>query len=147
MLDIKIPDPPASPSLTSLNGFCGRKAQCFLSCVCMFFVVVHVCFFWLFFLTISTNCHDLAHLLGLVQSHWTDVPFFFPVSGNIGLLSLDANEVRYPCVWLLHKRLSTEKWGGGGEGVPGEKRPCGKRVGYQRIVAATTRRVSFCPGQ
>ena len=24
-------DPPTSPSLISLNGFCGRKAQCFLS--------------------------------------------------------------------------------------------------------------------
>ena len=29
MLDIKIPNPPTSPSLLSLNGFCGRKAQCF----------------------------------------------------------------------------------------------------------------------
>ena len=29
MLDIKIPDPPTSPSLISLNGFCGRKAPCF----------------------------------------------------------------------------------------------------------------------
>ena len=26
-----IPDPPTSPSLISLNGFCGRKAQSFLS--------------------------------------------------------------------------------------------------------------------
>ena len=26
----KIPDPPTSPSLISLNGFCGRKAPCFL---------------------------------------------------------------------------------------------------------------------
>ena len=25
----KIPDPPTSPSLISLNGFCGRKAKCF----------------------------------------------------------------------------------------------------------------------
>ena len=31
MSDIKISDPPTSPSLISLNGFCGRKAQCFLS--------------------------------------------------------------------------------------------------------------------
>ena len=31
MLDLKIPDPPTSPSLISLNGFRGRKAQCFLS--------------------------------------------------------------------------------------------------------------------
>ena len=29
MLDIKIPDPPTSPSLINLNGFCGRKAECF----------------------------------------------------------------------------------------------------------------------
>ena len=30
VLDIKtIPDPPTSPSLISLNGFCGRKASCF----------------------------------------------------------------------------------------------------------------------
>ena len=29
MLDIKIPDPYTSPSLKSLNGFCGRKAPCF----------------------------------------------------------------------------------------------------------------------
>ena len=27
---MKIPDPPISPSLVSLNGFCGRKAPCFL---------------------------------------------------------------------------------------------------------------------
>ena len=27
---MKIPDPPTSPSLISLNGFCGRKAPCFL---------------------------------------------------------------------------------------------------------------------
>ena len=26
----KNPDPPTSPSQISLNGFCGRKAQCFL---------------------------------------------------------------------------------------------------------------------
>ena len=26
-----VPDPPTSPSLISLNGFCGRKANCFLS--------------------------------------------------------------------------------------------------------------------
>ena len=31
MLDIKLPDPPTSPFLISLNGFCGRKAPCFLS--------------------------------------------------------------------------------------------------------------------
>ena len=30
-MDIKIPDPPTSLSLISLNGFCGRKAPCFLS--------------------------------------------------------------------------------------------------------------------
>ena len=30
MLDVKIPDPPTSPSLISLNGFSGRKAPCFL---------------------------------------------------------------------------------------------------------------------
>ena len=30
MLDIKIHDPPTSPSLISLNGFCGRTAPCFL---------------------------------------------------------------------------------------------------------------------
>ena len=29
MLDIKIPDPPTSPSLINRNGFCGRKAQRF----------------------------------------------------------------------------------------------------------------------
>ena len=29
LLDIKILDPPTSLSLISLNGFCGRKAQCF----------------------------------------------------------------------------------------------------------------------
>ena len=28
VLDLKIPDPPTSPSLTSLHGFCGRKAPC-----------------------------------------------------------------------------------------------------------------------
>ena len=26
----KIPDPPSSPSVISLSGFCGRKAPCFL---------------------------------------------------------------------------------------------------------------------
>ena len=31
MFDIKIPDPPTSPSLISLNGFCGRKAPFFLT--------------------------------------------------------------------------------------------------------------------
>ena len=30
MLDIKFLTPPTSLSLISLNGFCGRKAQCFL---------------------------------------------------------------------------------------------------------------------
>ena len=30
MLDIKFLTPPTSPSLISLNGFCGRKATCFL---------------------------------------------------------------------------------------------------------------------
>ena len=30
VLDIEIPDPPASPSLINLNGFCGRKALFFL---------------------------------------------------------------------------------------------------------------------
>ena len=30
VLDIKIPERPTSPSLISLNGFCGRKAQCLL---------------------------------------------------------------------------------------------------------------------
>ena len=30
VLNIKIPDPPTSPSLITLNGFCGRKAPCFL---------------------------------------------------------------------------------------------------------------------
>ena len=30
MLDTKIPDSPTSPSLISLNGFCERKAPCFL---------------------------------------------------------------------------------------------------------------------
>ena len=29
VLDTKIPDPQTSPSLISLNGFCGRKAQSF----------------------------------------------------------------------------------------------------------------------
>ena len=33
MSDIKIPDPPTSPSQISLNGFCGRKAPCFLRTV------------------------------------------------------------------------------------------------------------------
>ena len=28
---MKIPDPKTSPSLISLNGFCGRKTTCFLS--------------------------------------------------------------------------------------------------------------------
>ena len=28
-MDIKFSDPPTSPSLISLNGFCGRKVPCF----------------------------------------------------------------------------------------------------------------------
>ena len=34
MLDINIPDPSTSPSVVSLNGFCGRKAPCFLCASC-----------------------------------------------------------------------------------------------------------------
>ena len=31
----KIPDPPTSPSLISLNGFCGRKTPCFKVHICL----------------------------------------------------------------------------------------------------------------
>ena len=40
MLDIKFPTPPASPSLISLNGFCGRKSPCFLSLLSLFWIGV-----------------------------------------------------------------------------------------------------------
>ena len=44
MLDIKIPDPPTSPSLISLNGFCGRKAECFF--LSLLFFVLRMYLWW-----------------------------------------------------------------------------------------------------
>ena len=39
----KIPDPPTSPSLISLNGFCGRKAPCFLHNGGEVYIIERVC--------------------------------------------------------------------------------------------------------